>query len=99
MIDSIPRNVAAYAGYLLLAVVIGILSDIHRQIANGNGIDWVMVGDAAIVVLVPVLITTLGNMKLPSVGSEKVADKVQDVRESLRVETPAEHRAEVGGKG
>lgn len=96
MVDSLPKNVGAYIGFAALAVAVGVLQDVHRQIVNGAGLNPMLLVDAAIVSLLPVLIAILGAMKLPSVGGEKPAAKVQDVRESLRVETPAEHQAEVG---
>jgi hypothetical protein len=39
VIDNLPKNVGAYVGYLLLAVVIGCLQEVHREIGNGSGLD------------------------------------------------------------
>ena len=92
MIDSLWKNIAGYVGWASLAVIVGVLQDIHRQITNGAGIDWVIVLDAAIVALLPVLIVMLGAMKQPSVGHEPIAAKVDAHEDALRVEEPESKR-------
>lgn len=95
MIDSRPKNIGAYAAFFGLAVLVGALESIHVQYQATRTVDVFETADAVIAYILPTLTMMLLAMKLPSVGSEKVADRVQEVRERLRVETPAEHRADV----
>lgn len=95
MIDSRPKNIGAYALFFALAILVGGLESVHVQYQATRTVDPFETADAVIAYVLPTLTMMLLAMKLPSIGSEKIADRVQDVRESLQVETPAEHRAEV----
>jgi hypothetical protein len=83
--DTLWKNITGYVGWALLAVLVGVLQDIHRQLANGTPLDWYMVLDAGIVALLPVLIVMLGSMKQPSVGHEPIARQVDRHEDQLVV--------------
>ena len=89
MIDTLAKNVAGYVGWAVLAVVVGVLQDVHRQLDGKQVMDWFEILDAAIVNLLPVLIVMLGAMKQPSVGHEEIADKAATHEDRLRVTDPA----------
>jgi hypothetical protein len=102
MIDTTLKNIGAYIGFAALSVLAGVLADVHRQIVNGGPFDgWLML-DAAIVVLVPIITNTVLTMKLPSVGHETAAAKVEAHEERLRVTdppAPAARTVEVTDRG
>lgn len=87
-ITTLQRNILAYVAFAALSVVAGVLQDIHRQIVNGGAFDYWLMLDAAIVVLVPIITNTVLNMKLPSVGHEPIARKVDAHEDRLVVADP-----------
>jgi hypothetical protein len=87
-IDSLQKNITGYVGWAALAIMVAVLQDVHRQIANGQSIEGMAVLDAAIVGLLPVLIVMLGSMKQPSVGHEPVAGQVARHEDHLVVDDP-----------
>jgi hypothetical protein len=96
-IDTLWKNIAGYVGWALLAVVIAILQEVHRQIINGGHFEGWLLLDAAILALLPVLIVMLGSMKQPSVGHEPLAAKADAHEDRLRVSDPV--AAELPGDG
>lgn len=89
-IDSLRKNLLAYAVGALISIVIGVFGEIHRQIVGGGSFDYWLWLDAAILVVSPVLANMLINMKFPSVGHEPLADKASDHEDALRLAEPKE---------
>lgn len=87
-VDSLRANLLAYALFALLSILEAVLLDLHRQIVNGGSFDYWMMADAAIVVIAPIVTNAILNMKLPSVGHEPIAAKVDAHEDRLRVTDP-----------
>lgn len=85
-IDTLGKNVAGYIGWAVLAVIVGVLQDLHRQLDGDQSISAWEILDAAIVNILPILIVMLGAMKQPSVGHEEIADKAATHEDRLVVE-------------
>jgi hypothetical protein len=87
-IDSLLKNIQAYILFAVLSLLAAVLIDVHRQIVSGGPFNYWMMLDAALVALVPIITNTTLNMKLPSVGNEPIAAKVEEHQDNLEVVDP-----------
>lgn len=87
-IDSTGKNIAAYCGFLALAIVVGALESIHIQYQATKTVDVMAVGDAVIAYILPSLVLMLGAMKLSSIGHEPLAEKASEHEDRLELDEP-----------